>query len=35
MDNSVDLPGYKHYVDPDGARPDVKVTFLNLVEAAG
>jgi hypothetical protein len=33
MDNSVDLPGYKHYVDPDGARPDVKVTFLNLVEA--
>jgi hypothetical protein len=33
MDNSVDLPGYKYYVAPDGSRPDVKVTFLNLVEA--
>jgi hypothetical protein len=33
MDNSVDLPGYKYYVGPDGSRPDVKVTFLNLVEA--
>jgi hypothetical protein len=34
MDNSVDLPGYKHYVDPgSGERPAVFVTFLDLVEA--
>jgi hypothetical protein len=33
MDNSVDLPAYKYYVDADGKRPDVKVTFVNLVEA--
>jgi hypothetical protein len=33
MDNSVDLPGYKYYVEPDGTRPDMKVTFVNLVEA--
>jgi hypothetical protein len=33
MDNAVDLPGYKCYVDPDGDRPDVKVTFVNIVEA--
>jgi hypothetical protein len=32
MDNSVDLPGYKYYVLGD-ERPDVKVTFLNIVEA--
>jgi hypothetical protein len=35
MDNSVDLPGYKYYVDAGGARPDLKVTFLNLVEGDG
>jgi hypothetical protein len=35
MDNSVDLPGYKYYVDAEGNRPDVKVTFVNLVEAPG
>jgi hypothetical protein len=36
MDNSVDLPGYKHYLDPEtGERPAVFVTFLNLVESAG
>jgi hypothetical protein len=35
MDNSVDLPGYKYFVEPDGTRPDVKVTFVNLVPAAG
>jgi hypothetical protein len=35
MDNAVDLPGYKYYVEPDGTRPDVKVTFVNLVPAAG
>lgn len=32
MDNSVDLPGYKVYTDPrNGLRPDVFVTFLNIV----
>jgi hypothetical protein len=35
MDNSVDLPGYKYYVDADGNRPDVKVTFVNIEEAPG
>lgn len=36
MDNAVDLPGYKHYLDPEsGTRPHVYVTFLNLVEADG
>jgi hypothetical protein len=35
MDNAIDLPGYKYYVDADGARPAVKVTFLNLREADG
>ena len=25
MDNSVDLPDYKHYVGPDGHRPDLMV----------
>lgn len=36
MDNSVDLPGYKYYVDPrTGARPAVFVTFLNIEPAAG
>jgi hypothetical protein len=33
MDNTVDLPGYKCFVDQAGNRPAVKVTFLNLVEA--
>lgn len=33
MDNAVDLPAYKHYVDPDtGERPAVCVAFLDLVE---
>ena len=35
MDNAVDLPGYKYYVEPDGTRPAVKVAFVNLVPAAG
>jgi hypothetical protein len=36
MDNSVDLPGYKHYVDPEtGERPAVFVTFLNVEPADG
>jgi cation transport regulator ChaC len=36
MDNGVDLPGYKHYVDPvTGARPEVMVTFLSIAVCAG
>ncbi|MFZ0043988.1 MAG: gamma-glutamylcyclotransferase family protein [Solirubrobacteraceae bacterium] len=35
MDNRRDLPGYKYYARPDGYRPAVYVTFLDLVEAAG
>jgi cation transport regulator ChaC len=35
MDNRVDLPGYKYYRDPDGSRPPVFVTFLNLRPAPG
>jgi hypothetical protein len=35
MDNAVDLPGYKYYVEPDGSRPDVKVAFVNLVPGTG
>ena len=35
MDNSVDIPGYKHYVTPDGERPDVRVCFLDLEEEPG
>jgi len=32
MDNSVDLPGYKHYVlREDGSRPGVFVAFLDIV----
>lgn len=35
MDNTVDLPGYKRYLDADGARPAVCVAFLDVVEAPG
>src|SRR5215208_4700418 len=35
MDNRVTIPGYKYYVDPDGSRPAVYVTFLNLVPGEG
>jgi Gamma-glutamyl cyclotransferase, AIG2-like len=36
MDNTLDLPGYKHYLSDDGAtRPAVFVTFLNVVSAPG
>jgi gamma-glutamylcyclotransferase (GGCT)/AIG2-like uncharacterized protein YtfP len=36
MDNSADLPGYKYYVDSaSGERPEVFVTFLNLVPDEG
>ncbi len=35
MDNTEDLPGYKHYLDArTGARPDVRVAFLDLEEAS-
>ncbi len=35
MDNSVELPDYKHYLDADGVRAALFVTFLNLVPAPG
>jgi cation transport regulator ChaC len=35
MDNSVDLPGYKHYVTPDGERPELMVCYLDIAEQAG
>jgi Gamma-glutamyl cyclotransferase, AIG2-like len=36
MDNTIDVPGYKHYLSDDGSsRPDVFVTFLNVVAAPG
>ncbi|HEX3804876.1 MAG TPA: gamma-glutamylcyclotransferase family protein [Solirubrobacteraceae bacterium] len=36
MDNAVSLPGYKYYLDArDSSRPEVLVTFLNLIEAPG
>lgn len=36
MDNARTLPGYKYYLDArDGSRPDVHVTFLNLLPAPG
>jgi Gamma-glutamyl cyclotransferase, AIG2-like len=36
MDNSISLPGYKYYLDAsDSSRPEVFVTFLNLVPAPG
>lgn len=36
MDNSVSLPGYKYYLDlEDRSRPEVFVTFLNLLAAPG
>jgi cation transport regulator ChaC len=36
MDNTLDLPGYKHYLSEAGSsRPAVFVTFLNVVPAPG
>lgn len=36
MDNRVDLPGYKYYVDSKtGERPPVCVAFLDLAPASG
>jgi hypothetical protein len=31
MDNTVDLPGYKRYLAPDGSRPALCVAFLDVV----
>lgn len=35
MNNRVNLPGYKYYLDEDGGRPDVCVAFLDLRPARG
>ena len=35
MDNRETIPGYKCYLDEEGGRPEVYVTFLNLVEGTG
>jgi cation transport regulator ChaC len=35
MDNSVDLPGYKHFVTPAGERPALMVTFLSIAPQPG
>jgi cation transport regulator ChaC len=35
MDNSVDLPGYKHFVTPAGERPALMVAFLSIAPQAG
>lgn len=36
MDNSADLPGYKHYEEPGtGARPELMVAFLDVQPAPG
>lgn len=35
MDNTRDLPGYKHYVTPGGERPDLMVAFLDIAPHAG
>jgi gamma-glutamylcyclotransferase (GGCT)/AIG2-like uncharacterized protein YtfP len=34
MDNSVDLPGYKHFVTPQGERPALMVAFLSIAPQA-
>jgi len=33
MDNARDLPGYKHYLTPEGERPEVMVAFLDITPA--
>jgi cation transport regulator ChaC len=35
MDNSVDLPGYKYYLDEVGNRPAVYVAFLDVMPTRG
>jgi cation transport regulator ChaC len=32
MDNSVERPNYKHYIAPDGDRPDLMVCYLDIDE---
>jgi hypothetical protein len=35
MDNTRDLPGYKHYLAADGSRPAVYVAFLDIAPSPG
>ena len=36
MDNTIDVPGYKHYLSDDGcSRPAAFVTFLNVIATPG
>ena len=35
MDNRRTIPGYKYFLEPDGGRPDVFVTFLDAVPEHG
>lgn len=35
MDNGVDLPGYKHYLDASGERPAILVAFLDVLPVTG
>ena len=35
MDNRRTIPGYKYFLEPDGARPGVLVAFLDLVPDGG
>lgn len=35
MDNGVDVPGYKHYLDARGQRPAILVAFLDVLPATG
>jgi glycine/D-amino acid oxidase-like deaminating enzyme len=35
MNNRVNLPGYKYYLDEEGDRPDVHVAFLDVRPARG
>lgn len=35
MDNTRDLPGYKHYLLPSGERPALFVAFLDIAQRAG
>jgi cation transport regulator ChaC len=35
MDNRVDVPGYKHFVAPDGERPALMVAFLDIAPRSG
>ena len=35
MDNTVDLPGYKHFVTPEGERPALMIAFLSITPHTG